>query len=196
MNITVSINKEFGELTEKKINRITKNFNDVVNVQNIDSQIALFQFSDHALILNRPNNEIAVAFPSTDLISTSFVKLTTLLDLLDLDNTGKTNISIEDIVDLEYSVADVSLGKLGINDNETDGVGFRFLVDTFGDNPKEFKIEPRIDDFNKLYIFCNQSQINIAELTEEFILNSVRYLLDKTDEYKQFYLEKGGISGQ
>ena len=167
-----------------------------MNVQNIDSQIALFQFNDHALILNRPNNEIAVAIPSIDLINTSFVKLTTLLDLLDLDNTGKTNISIEDIVDLEYSVADVSLEKLGINDNETDGVGFRFLVDTFGDNPKEFKIEPRIDDFNKLYIFCNQSQINITELTEEFILNSVRYLLDKTDEYKRFYLEKGGISGQ
>lgn len=196
MNITISINKEFGELTEKKINRVTKNFDDVVNVQNIDSQIALFQFNDHALILNRPNNEIAVAIPSIDLINTSFVKLTTLLDLLDLDNTGKTNISIEDIVDLEYSVADVSLEKLGINDNETDGVGFRFLVDTFGDNPKEFKIEPRIDDFNKLYIFCNQSQINITELTEEFILNSVRYLLDKTDEYKRFYLEKGGISGQ
>ncbi|HFU6016464.1 TPA: hypothetical protein ACH6LP_002981, partial [Enterococcus faecium] len=99
MNITISINKEFGELTEKKINRIAQSFNDIVNVQNIDSQIAFFQFSDHALVLNRPNNEIAVAFSSKGLVNVSFKKLTILLDLLDLDNYGRTNISIEDIID-------------------------------------------------------------------------------------------------
>ncbi|HCB28738.1 MULTISPECIES: hypothetical protein [Enterococcus] len=196
MNITISINKEFGELTEKKINRIAQSFNDIVNVQNIDSQIAFFQFSDHALVLNRPNNEIAVAFSSKGLVNVSFKKLTILLDLLDLDNYGRTNISIEDIIDQEFSVAEKSLDRLGINDSEIDGVGLRILVDTFGDNPKEFKIEPRIDDFNKLYIFCNQSQTKVAELTEEFIDDSVKYLLDKSDEYKTFYLEKGGISGQ
>ncbi|HGD7260351.1 TPA: hypothetical protein ACI6O3_002750, partial [Enterococcus faecium] len=195
-NITISINKEFGELTEKKINRIAQSFNDIVNVQNIDSQIAFFQFSDHALVLNRPNNEIAVAFSSKGLVNVSFKKLTILLDLLDLDNYGRTNISIEDIIDQEFSVAEKSLDRLGINDSEIDGVGLRILVDTFGDNPKEFKIEPRIDDFNKLYIFCNQSQTKVAELTEEFIDDSVKYLLDKSDEYKTFYLEKGGISGQ
>lgn len=196
MNITISINKEFGELTEKKINRIAQSFNDIVNVQNIDSQIAFFQFSDHALVLNRPNNEIAVAFSSKGQVNVSFKKLTILLDLLDLDNYGRTNISIEDVIDQEFSVAEKSLDRLGINDSEIDGVGLRILVDTFGDNPKEFKIEPRIDDFNKLYIFCNQSQTKVAELTEEFIDDSVKYLLDKSDEYKTFYLEKGGISGQ
>lgn len=196
MNITISINKEFGELTEKKINRIAQSFNDIVNVQNIDSQIAFFQFSDHALVLNRPNNEIAVAFSSKGLVNVSFKKLTILLDLLDLDNYGRTNISIEDIIDQEFSVAEKSLDRLGINDSEIDGVGLRILVDTFGDNPKEFKIEPRIDDFSKLYVFCNQSQTKVAELTEEFIDDSVKYLLDKSDEYKTFYLEKGGISGQ
>lgn len=45
MNITISINKEFGELTEKKINRIAQSFNDIVNVQNIDSQIAFFNLA-------------------------------------------------------------------------------------------------------------------------------------------------------
>lgn len=196
MNITISINKEFGELTGKKINRIAESFTDVVNVQNIDSQIAFFQFSDHALVLNYPNNEIAVAFPSRELVNESFMKLISLLDLLDLDNLGRTNITIEDIVDLEFSVAEKSLARLGLNDSGTDGVGLRFLVDTFTDNPKEFKIEPRIDDFNKLYIFCNQSQTNITELTEDFIIDSVQFLLDKADEYKEFYLEKGGSSGQ
>lgn len=146
--------------------------------------------------MNRPNNEIAVAFSSKGLVNVSFKKLTILLDLLDLDNYGRTNISIEDIIDQEFSVAEKSLDRLGINDSEIDGVGLRILVDTFGDNPKEFKIEPRIDDFNKLYIFCNQSQTKVAELTEEFIDDSVKYLLDKSDEYKTFYLEKGGISGQ
>ncbi|HAP8715899.1 TPA: hypothetical protein IV233_002969, partial [Enterococcus faecium] len=134
MNITISINKEFGELTEKKINRIAQSFNDIVNVQNIDSQIAFFQFSDHALVLNRPNNEIAVAFSSKGLVNVSFKKLTILLDLLDLDNYGRTNISIEDIIDQEFSVAEKSLDRLGINDSEIDGVGLRILVDTFGDN--------------------------------------------------------------
>lgn len=195
MNITISINKEFGELTDKKIERISSKLPKLINTQNINSQVAVFQFEDHALILNRANNEVAVAFGSMDTFDASFDEMITLLDLLDLDNVGRNNILIEDIEDMPYSVADASLVTLGLTD-ETEGVGLRFLVDTFGENPKEFKIEPRIDDFNKLYVSSNQTQVNTTELTKDFVYNSLNYLLTKSEEYKKIYLEKGGISGQ
>lgn len=196
MNITISINKEFGELTDRKIDRIASNFlNDVVNSQNIDSQIALFQFSNHALVLNKPNNEIAVSFGTLDDLKEAFDNFVKILELLDLDNVGRNRITIEDIQEKDFSVAKVSKRKINIDD-ESDGVGLRFLIDTFGDLPKEIKIEPRIDDFNKIYIYCTQVQNTISELTVEFIEKSVSYLLSKATEYTGVYLENGDIGGQ
>lgn len=194
MNITISINKDFGELTDKKIDRLVSNLNGIVNSQNIDSQIALFQFDNHVLVLNKPNNEIAISFGTLENLEKAFEDLIILLGLLDLDNIGRNNISIEDIQETSFSVAEASKKKLFLDD-ESDGVGLRILIDTFSDFPKEIRIEPRIDDFKKIYISCTQASNEISELTEEFIRESASYLLDKAKEYKKMYLEKGGISG-
>lgn len=194
MNITVSINKEFGELTDKKIERIASNFPELNNVQNMDSQIVFFQMENQALILNKVNNEIAVAFPSDSILETSVANLLKLLDLLDLDNEGICNITIENVEESGFSVANASKNLLGLND-ETDGVGLRLLIDTFSDYPKEIKVEPRIDDFEKLYVSCVQTQKVSSELTKEFVENSVEYLLEKLEQYKKIYLEKGGEIG-
>lgn len=195
MNITISINKDFGELTDKKIERLASNLPKIASTQNIDSQIALFHFESHTIILNRPSEAVAVSFSDINNLKLSFEDFKKLLELLDLDMVGRSNIAIEDIENLGYSVAESSLNILGLKD-ETDGVGFRFLVDTFTENPKEFRIEPRIDDFNKIYISSSQSQNEVSELTIDFVKESLDFLLAKINVYKKLYLEKGGKSGQ
>ena len=197
MNISFSINKDFGELTDKKIERISSSFGEQLqSTQNIENQVAIFNFNDGAaLVLNKHNNEVASVFQYLESLTEQFERFISILGLLDLDNIGLSQITIENVEDYDFSIAESTKEIMNLTD-EADGVGFRYLIDSFTDAPKEIKIEPKIDDFNKLYISCAQGQRVEHELTKEFLEKSITYLLDKTEEYKQSFLEKGGLSGQ
>lgn len=192
LNINFSLEKDFGELTEKKINRLIEALTDLIQMQQIDSYSFVFAFEQGGIILKSDTKEIICALRDADDLSTMFERYKMTFDVLDLELNGNLVFNLQGVEEYDTSIATASQNILGIQD-ETLGVGLRLLLDTFSDFPKEFRIEPKIDDFNALYLLALQNSIKAIDITEELIENDLDNLISTLDKYKKIFLEKGGI---
>lgn len=192
LNINFSLVKDFGELTEKKITRLIESFTDLIQVQQVDSHSFIFAYEQGGIILKSDTKEIICALQDTKDLSIMFERYKKIFDALDLELNGNLLFNLQGVENYDTSIAIASQNILDIKE-ETLGVGLRLLLDTFSDFPKEFRVEPKIDDFNALYLSALQNSVKAIDITEDLIENDLNNLISTLDKYKIIFLEKGGI---
>lgn len=194
LNINFSLEKDFGELNEKKLNRLIDASADLnlIQMQQIDDHSYVFAFEQGGIILKSDTKEIICALRSSSDLSIMFERFTQFFEVLDLDLYGNLNFNIQGQEEYSTSIALASQHLLNIED-DTLGIGLRLLKDTSTEFPKEFRIEPKIDDFNSLFLLALQNSTKAIDISETIVENDLSNLIDTLNKYKKIYLEKGGI---
>lgn len=196
--LNISIQKQFGELSEKKISRIKSKLIDVIGVQSMKLFTA-FDFEKYTIILDS-NAQLVVYIPKfntldeLDLTSASS-DIGKIIDLLELDMKGKVQFTFDFLEKVPFSIQEMSKTIFGdfMFEKDAIGAGIR-VIKSSDDGMSEVRIEPSVEFNDSLFLFSQFSVNKDVLITDKFIKDTTNGMLDSLNKYRDKFLEKGGKS--